>query len=303
MYPLSATVFIRNNSVGFCLYESIASLLHLTSEFLIMDLGSDDGTFETLQEISRANPKIKLVSGEFPKRPDGTVDASAFAVLANDIIKMCQFDNVLYYQSDEIWHEDLLPLMEQQFQEGHFDLAFWRIQYKQNFQYVKWFPHLVHRVGYKGTDIKFNEDKNNFEFNGDGMNTTRSWDAKICSHYGGEYFPKWGEMGQEGIKPYVNEMITDISLIGAFRDTIPARRKLHVPFWHEEPTIPDKNGIHRKESDWMNEALNDPDWTKGHSPYNIPKILRYHVGKTKYELRPELLEALKNDTTRNFLGI
>lgn len=293
-YPLSGCVFIRNNSVGFCLYESIASLLHLTSEFLIMDLGSDDGTFETLQEIAKTNPKIKLISGSFPKQPDGTVDASAFAVLANDLIKMCQFDNVLYYQSDEVFHEDLLPLMEERFSKGIFDLSFWRIQYKHNFQAVKWFPHLVHRVGQKGS---------RFNFVGDGMNTDRTWDAKICSHYGGEYFPKWGGMGQEGIKPYVNEMITDISLIGAFRDTIPARRRLHLPFWHEEMTIPDFNGLHKSESVWIEEAKNDPRWTMTASPYNLPRILKYHIGKTRYELRPELLEAIKNDTTRAFLGI
>ncbi len=292
-YPLSASVFIRNNSAGFCLYESIASLLHLVSEFLVMDLGSDDGTFETLQEISKANPKIKLISGSFPKQPDGTVDASAFAVLANDLINMCQFDNVLYYQSDEIWHEDLFPLMEERFSKGIFDLSFWRIQYKYNFQAVKWFPHLVHRVGQKGR----------FNFVGDGMNSDRTWDAKICSHYGGEYFPKWGAMGDEGIKPYVNEMITDISLVGAFRDTIPTRRRLHLPFWHEEMTIPDFNGLHKSESVWVEEAKNDDRWTRTESPYNLPSILKYHIGKTAYQLRPELLEAIKNNATRNFLGI
>lgn len=293
-YPLSACVFIYQNSAGFCLFESLASLLHLTSEFLVMDLGSDDGTFEILQDIAKANPKIKLISGSFPKQPDGTVDASAFAVLANDLIKMCQFDNVLYYQSDEVFHEDLLPLMEERFSKGIFDLSFWRIQYKHNFQAVKWFPHLVHRVGQKGP---------RFNFVGDGMNTDRTWDAKICSHYGGEYFPKWGGMGQEGIKPYVNEMVTDISLIGAFRDTIPARRRLHLPFWHEEMTIPDFNGLHKSESVWIEEAKNDPRWTMTTSPYNLPRILKYHIGKTRYELRPELLEAIKNDTTRTFLGI
>lgn len=285
-YPVSACVFIRNNSAGFCLYESMASLLPLVSEFIVLDLGSNDGTFETLQDIAVHNRKIKLLTGNFTYQ-----DAGVFATLANDLVEVCQYPNVLYYQSDEIWHEDLLRLTEKKFQAGQFDLSFWRIQYKQNFQYVKWFPHLVHRVGQKGR----------FNFVGDGMNTDRTWDAKICSNYGGEYFPKWGEMGQEGIKPFVHEMITDISLIGAFRDVIPARRRLHASFWHEEPTIPDREGRHKSESVWVAEASVDPDWTKTESPYGLPTILRYHVGKTKYELRPELLEALREDKTWNYL--
>jgi len=274
--------------------ESMASLLPLVNQMIIMDLGSDDGTLEVLYDISRHNSKVSIISmGSFP-----FTDANVFATLANDLIAMCHHDNVLYWQADEIWHEDLLKLMAQRFERGEFDLSFWRIQYANNFQYVKWFPQLVHRVGIRG--IGLNEGKNNFEFDGDGMNTTRMWDAKICSNHGGEMFPQWGELGQDGIKPYVNEMITDVSLLGGFRDNIPERRRMHAPFWHEEPDIPyfdwvTKQQPRMSESQWLTTALNDPDWTKMESPYNLPAILKYHVGKVKYELRPELLQALKWD--------
>ena len=290
-YPVSACVFIRNNSVGFCLFESLASLLPLVSQAIIMDLGSDDGTLEILTVIANHNPKVKLVSGTFYN-----TDANVFATLANDLIAMCQYDNILYWQADEIWHEDLLKLMAERFERGEFDLSFWRIQYANNFQYVKWFPHLVHRVG----------QKDRFNFVGDGMNTDRTWDARICSSYGGEMFPRWGDLGQQGIKPYVNEMITDVSLIGGFRDTIPDRRRMHAPFWHEEPIIPYYDRETGKqpsiiESHWYAKAFNDPDWTKLESPYNLPAILRYHVGKVEYGLRPELLQALKDDTTWSYI--
>lgn len=293
-YPVSACCFIRNNSVGFCLYESLASFLPLVNEVIIMDLGSDDGTLEVLTDISMSNPKVNVISmGSFP-----FTDANVFATLANDLIKLCHCDNVLYWQADEVWHEDLLRLMEQRFQNGQFDLSFWRIQYANNFQYVKWFPQLVHRVGIKGNHL--NEGKDNFLFDGDGMNTTRMWDAKICSRYGGEMFPQWGGFGQNGIKPYVNEMITDVSLLGGFRDNIPERRRMHAPFWHEEPDIPYFDWVTKQqprfsESDWIHTAMLDNDWTKTESPYNLPAILRYHVGKVKYELRPELLQALKEN--------
>lgn len=294
-YSLSGCVFIRNFFEGaFLLPESLAQFLPFCDEVVIMDLGSTDGTIEFLRDIADHNHKIKVIlESSFPYD-----DAGVFATLANTLIDFCKNQNVLYWQSDEIWHEDLLKQLEERLNQGQFDLSFWRIQYANNFQYVKWFPHLVHRVGQKG---KFN-------FTGDGMNTDRVWDAKICSHYGGEMFPQWGGLGQEGIKPFVNEMVTDISLLGGFRDNIPARRRMHAPFWHEEPTIPyynRENGQqpHMKEHDWMTKALNDSDWLKPISPYNIPKILHYHTGRPTYTLRPELLEAIRNDTTRDYLGI
>jgi glycosyltransferase involved in cell wall biosynthesis len=283
--------------------ETMAQFLPFVNEMVIMDCGSDDGTIEFLKSVSQSNPKIKVIlEGSFP-----FTDANVFAHLANVLVDFCQYENVLYWQADEIWHEDLLKLMLQRFDKGEFDLSFWRIQYANNFQYVKWFPHLVHRVGNKGR-TRFNADKNNFEFVGDGMNTTRSWDAKICSNFGGEMFPQWGPLGQEGIKPYTQEMITDVSLLGGFRDNIYERRLMHAPFWKEEPTLPyfDKfttQQLHRPASQWLEEAKNDDDWIKTESPYNLPKLLRYHVGKVKYTLRDDLLEAIKNDTTRNFLGI
>jgi glycosyltransferase involved in cell wall biosynthesis len=282
--PVSACVFIRDCFKGaFCLFESMACLLPFVDEFLVMDLGSSDGTLQILREIELANPRVRVVNGRFP-----VVDAGAFATLANDLIAMCQNERVIYFQADEIWHEDLLRLMEQKFQAGRFDLSFWRIQYRDNFQEVKWFPHFVHRVGYK----------DGFNFVGDGMNTDRYMAAELCSTYDGGWFTKWGELGQERIKPYVHEMITDISLVGGFRDNIVERRALHAPFWHEEPTIEGKPA-----SQWKAEAEANLDWTKTESPYNLPWILRWHVGRTRYELRPELLDALKRDDTRGLVGL
>lgn len=299
-YNLSACCFIRNTFTGaFCLPDTLCQFLHLVDEVVIGDYGSNDGTVEFLNELARHNPKVKPVFFDsFPLNEQGQLDANAFAVVANDLIAICQNDNVIYWQADEFWHEDLLKLLEARLEAGQFDLSFWRIQYANNFQYVKWFPHLIHAVGQKGR----------FNFVGDGMNTDRVWDAKICSQWGGEMFPQWGDLGQEGIKPYVNEMVTDVSLIGGFRDNIPDRRRLHAPFWHEEPTIPyylKESGQqpHMQETAWVDKAMRDEDWTKPESPYNLPKLLKWHVGKVRYELRPEVLGALKEDKTRELMGL
>ena len=298
-YNLSACCFIRNTFTGaFMLPESMTQLLPLVDEMIIVDYGSTDDTREFLKEVSFHNKKVKIyLEHSFPLDENGQLDASVFAKIANDLVSLCSNDRILYWQSDEIWHEDLVRLMRQRFEQGDFDLSFWRIQYANNFQYVKWFPHLVHRVSIKGSNLS--ENKNNFEFTGDGMNTDRVWDAKICSNFGGEMFPKWGELGQQGIVPYTHEMITDISLIGAFRDNIGDRRRMHAPFWHEEPTIPfftyvdgKVNQVSLPESEWYARMNDNPDWTKTESPYNLPDILKWHVGRVKYELRQELLEQL-----------
>jgi hypothetical protein len=275
-YPLSACFFIKDCFTGaFCAFESLAAALLFSSEVIILDLESTDGTWEALQEIARHNPKVELHRRPWPK-----IDAGVFADLANDLIQMCAYENVWYFQADEIWHQNLLLLMEDRFKASEFDLAFWRIQFANNFGYVKWFPHLVHRVGQKGR----------FNFVGDGMTSDRTWDAKICSNYDGGYFPKWG--GMHPMTLPVQEMITDISLLGGFRDNIIERRSLHAPFWHEEPTIPyyyreTGQQIHRPASQWAAEAMSDSDWIREESPFNLPEILRWHVGRTRYELRDE----------------
>lgn len=291
---ISACVFIKNTFEGaFCVFESMAGLMPLVDEYVILDLGSTDGTFEALTDIQRANKKVKVYTGDWP-----TQDAGAFATLANDVIHLCKNEVVIYHQADEIWHEDLLRLTRRYLEAGYNDLAFWRIQYRDNFQRVKWFPHLVHRVGYKSDMPELNWGKKNFEFVGDGMNTTRSWDAKICSDYGGEYFPQWGTFGNDGIKKYVNQMIMDVSLVGGFRDNIVERRAKHAPFWHEPPTIEGKPA-----AQWQQEAEANLDWIRSESPFNIPAVMRYHVGKTRYELRQELKDALCNDACERIVGL
>lgn len=278
MRKLSGCVFIKNNYDGaYCLWESLTQLLPVVDELLVMDLGSDDGTYQTLQQIQRLNSKVRLVQGEFK-----TIDAGVFADLANDLIQECTYDDVLYFQADEIWHEDLVKIMLEHFERDEYDLTFWRIQFRENFQKVKWFPHPVHRVGHK----------NNFNFVGDGMNSDRYFEPKMCSNWDMGHFIKWGDMGQEGIKPYVNEMITDVSMVGGFLGNIQNKRNMHAPFWHEEPTIENMNAL-----EWLDREGQNANWTKKESPYNIPKILKYHLGNLHYTLQPGIFEMIASGGT------
>jgi len=307
-YPVSACVFIRNNQDGaFCLWESMACLLPFVSEYIIMDCGSTDGTLEILKELEQANSKIKLViRDKFPHN-----DASVFADLANELIDMCQYDNVLYHQADEIWHEKLLKQMEQRFERGEFDLSFWRVQFKANFQRLKWYPHIVHRVG----------PKDNFNFVGDGMNSDRYFDGKLVyENYNGGWFSRWGDEfdfdGKAKVgtmkddTPYkmpIHEMITDISLVGGFLENIAIRKGLHLPFWNEgtNPQIRDIDNDHISYDAplWMNKQRNNPEWEKRTSHFDLPNILKPMIGVKKYYARPDVLDAIKFDTTRHLLKL
>lgn len=264
-----------------CLFESMASMLPFVDELIVFDLGSSDGTLAILQDISSHNPKIRIVNSKF-----SSSTPAAFADMANECIAACEYDNVIFWQADEIWHQNVLKMMKDKFEEGIYDLAFWRIQLKTNFQEVGWFPHPIHRVG----------PKDNFVFVEDGMNSDRTYGVDICSEYNMGWFQKWGDMNPMDLP--MQEFVLDISKKGGFLDSIRNRAIFHAPMWNEVPNIDGK-----PIDDWYSEQINNPQWDLPSSPFNIPQIMKGLVGKRKYEVRPELIEALKSDDTRKLIGV
>lgn len=271
-YKLSACTFIRNTFEGaFCLFESMATFLPFVDEMIVLDLGSTDGTVEYLRRFADQNPKLTLHEGKF-----SVVDARAFADAANRCISYAKYPTVLFWQADEIWHEKLLMRMVDMLNNGHTNLAFWRYQLQYNFQEMKWFPHPVHRI--------MPRDEANFV--NDGMNTQQVFGARMCSEYDMGWFTKWGTMDPMEIPVW--DMIMDVSQTGGFRDNIVQRRRLHAPMWHEEPTI---EGIQADE--WYRRACADERWTRNTSPFDIPNIMKFHVGRVKYDFRTgNLYQAL-----------
>jgi len=292
---VSGCCFVGNAFTGaFTVFESMASMLPFVDEFVVMVLPTRDGSDYYLERIAEANKKVRLVRGEFP-----SADAGAFADLANDLIGMCEGDAVWYCQADEVPHEGLLKLVGAAFAEGKHDWSLWRVQLGYNFQEPRWYPHPVHRIG----------PRNDFRFVGDGMNTDRVFGVDVLSSYDASWFPKWGELGEEALKgAAMREMLLDVSLLGGFRDNVVKRRALHAPFWHEEPLVPYRKPGEGKDRQlpaeaWRREAGADGRWTRKESPFDLPRIMRWHVGQTTYRLRRELFEALCEDSTRELLGI
>ena len=312
---ISICVFIRDNNEGaFGLWESMATLMPIADEFFVLDLGSTDGTYEILKGLAEKNKKIRLEQGTFPINPvTGLIDAGSFAEIPNAMIPTCRNDLVMYYQADEIWHEDLLAIMVKRLNnlKGFRGLSFWRYQLMNNFQRMKWSPHLVHRVDYK----------DQFIFVEDGMNTGKVMDAEIVGQYGGEWFTRWGaEYGRGefetvddngnlyiygtkkreitvGKYPHelpTNEMILDISSIGGFLDNIVAKRKKHAPMWRESDEGINIGGRGYNLQGWYKEQLKNDEWTRTDTPFNIPEIMRPLLGQKRYPIRQELLTKIEN---------
>lgn len=295
MYNVSAFVFTKNTfHGGWPLFEAMANALCICDEVRVLDLGSTDNTWEVLWQMSLANPRIKTMKGSFDK-----IDAGVFADLPNEMQKHCTHDNLMYFQSDEIWHEELLALTEKEFKKGNFDLSFWRYHLRNNCQIIRQFPQRVHRVGKKGE----------FNFIDDGMNTDRANDAPLVGHFHGGYYMKWGAEGGtfKLDPPYLPtwEMIMDGGLIGMFRSNVYKRKAMHEPFWRDGMSMPAWNEqgqeIRISMEEWINKEIINPEWENKISPFNIPKIMRGLVGELKYKLRPEVEQALMEDRCRELI--
>lgn len=304
----SICVFIRNNNSGaFGLWESMSILMPLADEFFVLDLGSNDGTYEILKDLASKNKKIRVEQESFPVNPvTGLVDAGSFAELPNKMIPTCKYERVMYYQADEIFHEDLIKLIP-----NEYNLSFWRYQLSENFQRIKWHPHIVQRFGHRS----------DFVFADDGMNTKNPTKAKLVSNYDGGWFTRWGAEFSKGRKyrvdgngnPYIygneerviedgdypwnmptNEMILDISSVGGFLDNVTEKRKLHAPMWRDGETIINIDGVSIDLKVWYQRESKNANWTKTDTPFNIPEVMKYHLGKKRYEVRQDLLDKICN---------
>ena len=310
--PISFCVFIKNNNQGaFGLWESMASYIELADEFVVMDLGSIDGTLDILKDISTHNNKVKLIESDFPVNPKtGNVDAGSFAVLANECISHCKHDLVFYYQADEIMHENLLKQLSERLNDHADNLSFWRYQLAENFQEMKWLPHIVHRIG----------RKDNFVFVDDGMNTSEVMSVELLGIDAG-WFTRWGAEFSKGRKyrtdgegnPYIygdhfrtiedgdypwkiptDGMILDISNRGGFLDNIKAKAESHAPYWGQDSKMINVDGKFFDMKMWYEEQKNNTNWTATETKFDIPEIMLPLLGETTYPVRQDLIERIKN---------
>lgn len=284
MPKISACVFVKDSVENpFMLWESVSQLIPLVDEYVIMDLGSTDGTLEILKDLAGKNPKIRLEHGHF----DISRREKVFADLANQLVGMAKHELVLHHQADEIFHENLVGELGGAFQllrEGipsdFRGLSFWRIQLENNFQTVKWYPHLINHF-----DLK-----ERLYYIGDGMSTNRTHDALVFSDFPSQDWQKVFKPNPSALP--MHQMILDVSMTGGFLDQIPERRRKHAPIWKEPPEVIYLHGHAVNLQEWYEREQQNPQWTANTSPFNLPEVMRFHVGKKRYVLRQELLDKI-----------
>lgn len=93
---------------GYPFVEAIASALPICDEFLVSDGYSTDGTYEVLQKIAAANPKVKVHQLQWPTRKDVTV----LSEVTNEVRSKCRYKYILSIQANEIIHEQSAPLIK-----------------------------------------------------------------------------------------------------------------------------------------------------------------------------------------------
>ena len=281
---ISACVFVKDSIENpFMLWESMSQLIHLVDEYIVMDLGSTDGTLELLKELAGKNPKIRLEYGTFNLERREKV----FADLSNELVGMAKHDLVLQHQADEVFHEKLVDKLGEYLGalqyvglEGFRGLSFWRIQLENNFQKVKWYPHLINHF----------DTKERLKYIGDGMSTGRTHDAGVFSDYPSQDWQKLYTPNPSTLP--MSQMILDISMTGGFLDQIPERRRKHAPIWGENPEVIYLHGHAVNLQEWYDRESQNPEWTAQTSPFDLPAVMRFHVGKKRYEMRDEILERI-----------
>ena len=186
---VSGFTIIRNGVYyDYPFIEAIKSVLPLCDEFVV-NLGiTQDGTKEKLIELN--DSRLKIIEREWDMA--SSVMGSVLAVETNAALKECSGDWCFYIQSDEVLHEQYLPVVKSMM-ENYLDkpeiegLRFQYLHFYGNYDYIqdnyrKWYVKAT-RVIRNSPDIRSVGDAMEFGKPGGDMLNTKDIPAKIY-HYG-----------------------------------------------------------------------------------------------------------------------
>jgi hypothetical protein len=231
---------------GYPLREAIRAIKPHVHEITVVDMQSTDSTRDVLRELG-----CNIVECEWGHDAEGTLGR------AHALHTHCKHDNILHFEADEVWDDNLISAVKKWFANGSDeDAVVHRIQVEQNFQRIRWNPHPVHRLFRKGFATK-DPARGHTTKEHDTVKTIFSPDAGL---------------------------IWDCSYV--FRDNHKTRMNQNAELWGESPQYLRRTPDHFLEpthAKGIQEFLSQPQWTWKTTPLRIPEILLPLVGVTKYE--------------------
>lgn len=246
MTLISGFTFIHNAiDGGLPIVEAIRAVQPYVDEVVVVDMQSTDRTREVLEWL-----EVRIVDGRWGGEAGETLRE------AHSQHKKCKGDVIVHFEADEVFDDGLIEKVKANVLSGITDIAVYRLQIEQNFQRVRWYPEVVHRV--------FPNHSGTFK---DGHTTNRHGLAHIMS--------------------VENGFLWDCTNI--FRDNWFKRVKTQAELWGEEPQyrVVPLHCLHEVEltEGQVKLRLEDNHWTWRKTPLNIPDILKPLLGMTKYEPR------------------
>ena len=238
---ISGFTFIHDGIIGgYPFAEAITAVRPWVDEIVAVDIESTDRTPEVLQKLG-----CKVLPGHFHGNDTCPENFKLHTA--------CEGELIIFFEADEVWHDDLLSAAMWAIERGERDRAVYRIQVTQNFQRIKQYPIPIHRIFPKG---------------------------------GGSYVAHPTNV-PDGIFiiPQDAGYLWDCS--NCFRDSWLDRKRNQIKFFGcDRPLyVPEHfTNLHEflSEADCQ-QFLNEPFWEWTATPLAIPAILKPLVGKTYYE--------------------
>lgn len=250
---ISGFSYVHNAiSVGIPIREAILAVRDYVDEVVIVDAESTDGTREFLEEFDAVD---RVLDGKWGNEAGETL-ARLHAMHVE-----CKGDTIIHMEGDEIFSDNLISEIShflRKTEEGIQNIAVYRLQTEANYQRMRWYPEIVHRVFPKGSVKK----------QGHTTDLPETKLDRICTPIESLGF------------------LWDIT--NCFRDNWMARVEQQARLWNEEPKyrmVP-LHFSHPIEltREQAEKRLKEDHWTWSTTPLDIPEILKPLVGVTKYHV-------------------
>lgn len=135
---LSGYSFIHNGiEGGYPFVEAIQAVEPHVDEIVIVDMESTDGTRDILKEMN-----VTIIDGKWGNSAGVTLQQ------AHDQYIKCQGDVIVHFEADEVYDNEVIRQIKMLLHSGQGieNILIHRLQVEQNFQRIRWYPELVHRV-------------------------------------------------------------------------------------------------------------------------------------------------------------